>query len=165
MNKLRTRPATLVPPPLVYAVGLGCGWWLQHRWPLGGHPPVWLQHIAEALLIASVGLMLWAAITIWRHNTTVNPYGSVTRLVTSGPFSLSRNPIYLADAVAYAALTVLLGSLWPLLFVPLVWATMHYGVIMHEERYLTDQFGEDYRAYTSRVKRWIGRAKLEHTTL
>ncbi len=153
---MRLRPATIVPPPLVYAAGLGTGWWLQHRWPAGFTAPSWLHAAAWSLLIASVTLMLWAALTIWQHRTTVNPYGAVSALVTSGPFAFSRNPIYLADAWAYAAVTALIGSWWPLLFAPAVWGAMHFGVIVNEEVYLAEKFGDEYRHYSGRVRRWLG---------
>ncbi|MHB1676157.1 MAG: methyltransferase family protein [Sulfuriferula sp.] len=150
------RPRTLAPPPLVYAVGLGVGWWLQHRvLPLGWSVPGILQTLAWTLLVLSIGLMLWAVWTIWQHKTTVNPYKAASALVTRGPFAYSRNPIYVADALLYLAVTVLMGSLWPLVFAPLIWLIMRYAVIAHEEAHLRAKFGADYLAYCERVRRWL----------
>jgi protein-S-isoprenylcysteine O-methyltransferase Ste14 len=51
--------------------------------------------------------------------------------------------------------TLLLGTLWPLVFAPLVWAVMRFGVIAHEEAHLLAKFGDEYRAYQARVRRWL----------
>ncbi len=152
---LSARPRTLAPPPLVYAVGLLLGWWLQQRQPFGFAVSLLVRQLAWGALAASLALMLWAVWTIWRHRTTVNPYAGASTLVTSGPFSFSRNPIYLADALLYGAVTVLLASAWPLCFVPVIWAIMHYGVIKNEEAHLAAKFGAQYAAYCARVRRWL----------
>lgn len=150
------RPRTLVPPPLVYAAGIGAAWWLQHRYrPLNWSVPVPLHLLAWVLLVVGALLMAWAAITIWRHKTTVNPYKAASALVTRGPFAFSRNPIYVADAISYFAGAILMGSLWPFIFAPLVWLVMRYAVIAHEETHLLAKFGTEYAEYCARVRRWL----------
>ncbi len=97
----------------------------------------------------------WALSAIWGNRTTVNPYKAASSLVTSGPFRYSRNPIYVSDWLIYAGVTLLMQSLWPLLLAPLVWGLMRYFVITHEETHLQAKFGDTYRAYAARVRRWI----------
>lgn len=147
------RPRTLVPPPLVYALALTAAWWLDGRWPWG------FDAGAPGLGWALIGLGLagftWALAAIWSHRTTVNPYKAASRLVTRGPFAFSRNPIYVSDWFVYLGVTLLLGSLWALLLAPLVWAVMRYGVIAHEETHLAAKFGDEYRDYFARVRRWL----------
>lgn len=155
MTDLTKRPHTLIPPPLVYAAGLGLSWWLEHLVSLGFAPSMAVQQIAWIVLGVGSVLMLWAVLTIWQHHTTVNPYKGVSNLVTTGPFVFSRNPIYLADVIVYFAVMVLMGTVWPVFFAPLVWVVMRYGVIAHEEAHLTAKFGEVYLAYCQRVRRWI----------
>ena len=156
MHELVKRPRTLAPPPLIYAAGLGIGWWLQHRLlALDLNVPEGLHKSAWALLALSIALMLWAVWTIWRHKTTVNPYKGASALVTAGPFAYSRNPIYVADGLLYIAVTLLMGSLWPIIFAPLVWVVMRYAVIAHEEAHLRAKFGADYLAYCAQVRRWL----------
>lgn len=155
MTDLTRRPRTLAPPPLVYAAGLGAGWWLQQVWPLGFNATLMVRQMAWGALGFGLALMLWAVWVIWRHHTTVNPYKAASTLVTHGPFAYTRNPIYVADMLVYFAVTVLMGSAWPLVLVPLVWVIMRYGVIAHEEAHLTAKFGQDYLDYCARVRRWI----------
>lgn len=149
------RPRTLIPPPLVYAIGLALSWWLEQHYPLDFDVTPWLHIIGWSGVIAGGALMLWAALTLWRHHSTVNPYKGASELVTNGPFAFSRNPIYLADVWVYLGVMLLIGSLWPLVFAPLVWVTMRYGVIANEETHLRARFGASYHDYCARVRRWI----------
>jgi protein-S-isoprenylcysteine O-methyltransferase Ste14 len=146
------RPATLLPPPLVYVATLWAAWALNKHQAL---PFIRLPGTGTALVIIGSLLLLWAAVTMWRHHTTVNPYGSVAQLVENGPFSFSRNPIYLGESVIYFGIMLIWGTLWPLIFYPAVWAAIRYGVIRNEEAHLTAKFGEDYARYCRHVRRWI----------
>lgn len=157
MSDAAHRPATLAPPPLVYASLLAMSWWINHQWPLNLPLTDGWRQVGWGLLAISAVLMLWAAFTIWRHRTTVNPYRGASALVRSGPYAFSRNPIYLADAILYAGTGLLMRSGWPFLLAPVVWAIMHYGVILHEERHLRAKFGALYDEYCHCTGRWFGR--------
>lgn len=150
------RPRTLILPPAPYAAAMLGGWWLDRNvlplslnWGEATEPFGWL--------LVGVGLALFVAtlITFWRHHTTVNPYKAASELCTSGPFRFSRNPIYLGDWFILAGVTLLLRSWWPLVFAPLIWAMLRFGVIRHEEAHLEGKFGDTYRQYKTRVRRWI----------
>jgi len=150
------RPRTLVLPPAPYAAGLIGGWWLDSYWlPL---PWNWdVINSSLGWLLVGLGLLLLVStlVTFWRHHTTVNPYKAASELCTSGPFRISRNPIYLGDWLIFLGVALLMGSWWPLVFAPLIWALLRYGVIRHEEAHLEGKFGDAYREYKSRVRRWI----------
>ncbi len=155
MRDPAVRPRTLVPPPLVYAAALFAAWWLDGRWPLGFDFGVAGRLAGWASIGAGLVGFAWALAAIWGHRTTVNPYRAASSLVTRGPFAWSRNPIYVSDWFVYLGVTLLLGSAWPVLLAPLVWAAMRHGVIAHEEAHLAAKFGEEYRAYRHRVRRWL----------
>ena len=72
-----------------------------------------------------------------------------------GPFRFSRNPIYVGDWFIFAGVALLLETGWPLVFAPLIWAMLRYGVIRHEEAHLQAKFGDEYSAYKARVRRWL----------
>ncbi|MEW6253366.1 MAG: isoprenylcysteine carboxylmethyltransferase family protein [Pseudomonadota bacterium] len=150
------RPRTLILPPAPYAAALVAGWWLDRRvqalpldWGVTTRPLGWL------LVGVGVVLFAWTLVTFARHRTTVNPYKAASALCTDGPFRFSRNPIYLGDWFLLAGVSLLLHSAWPLLFAPLIWALLRYGVIRHEEAHLEARFGDDFRAYRARVRRWL----------
>lgn len=76
-------------------------------------------------------------------------------LITGGPFKFTRNPLYLGLVLLYAGVCLAAGATWPLLFLPVVVALLHWIVILPEEKYLEDRFDDDYRAYKARVRRWV----------
>ncbi|MFB8831121.1 methyltransferase family protein [Azotobacter sp. CWF10] len=86
------------------------------------------------------------------HRQPLRHAGEAAR---GGPFRFSRNPIYLADTLIYAGIALLLASLWPWLLLPVLIVFMNRTVIRHEEALLTELFGDAYRAYQARVRRWI----------
>lgn len=150
------KPATWILPPAPYAAALFGGWWLDrqvHALPLGGGA------VSQALgwLLVGIGLALmgWTAWTFRSHRTTVNPYRGASELCMGGPFRFSRNPIYVGDWIVFIGVALLLETGWPLVFAPLIWAMLRYGVIRHEEAHLRAKFGDAYRAYQARVRRWL----------
>jgi protein-S-isoprenylcysteine O-methyltransferase Ste14 len=144
-----------IPPPLYYAAGLVGGLALDGlaAAPIGGRP---VTTVAGAVL-AALGLALTGAgaATVIRHRTTIVPHRPVATLLTSGPYRLSRNPMYTGLAAVYAGLALLLGSWWPLALWPLAILAVRLVVIRPEERYLTERFGRTYTDYQSRVRRWL----------
>jgi protein-S-isoprenylcysteine O-methyltransferase Ste14 len=86
--------------------------------------------------------------------TNIPPNLPTTALVVDGIYGWTRNPLYLGTTLLYLGLSVAAGSLWAIaLVVPLLWV-INVGVIAREERYLERKFGDAYRAYKGRVRRW-----------
>lgn len=106
-------------------------------------------------IAAGLALFGWTLWTFHQHRTTVNPYAGASALCTDGPFRFSRNPIYLGDWLILAGVALLLNTLWPLAFAPIVWFMLRFGVIRHEEAHLEAKFGDVYRAYKAQVRRWL----------
>jgi len=79
----------------------------------------------------------------------------VPRLTTEGPFRYTRNPGYVAMSMIYAGIAVVRNSLWATLFLPVVLVVIQREVIGREERYLERAFGEEYRDYKTKVRRWV----------
>ncbi len=154
----RDIPGVLAPPPLIYLAGLALGLIAGRlrslrlvpdslqplRWWLGG-----------GLALSGLGLASWAVRTMYQAGTHPEPYRPVTELVTIGPYQRSRNPIYLGLTLTYLGLALLLDALWCLLLLPAVLLVMVRGVIAREEAYLERRFGQRYRAYRARVRRWL----------
>lgn len=149
------RPLTLIPPPLVYAIALFAAWWLQGQMPLTLDLGELAHPLGRALIGVGLAGFVWALVAIWGHRTTVNPYKAASNLVTRGPFRHSRNPIYVSDWFVYSGAMLLLKTAWPLLLAPLVFLVMRYMVIAHEESHLEARFGDEYRDYKARVRRWL----------
>ena len=154
----RPHPGVYFPPPLTFVAGfllaLALERWvvslrLDERWRPVLTPAGWL------LIALGVGLMAWAVLTFTRARTTVLPYRPASQVVSSGPFRFSRNPIYLADTLIYAGMSLLTRMAWPLVVLPFVLVALYALVIKREERYLGEAFGTEYAEYRRRVRRWV----------
>jgi protein-S-isoprenylcysteine O-methyltransferase Ste14 len=87
--------------------------------------------------------------------TTLMPFSQPSMLVTHGFFRLSRNPLYTGLLLSIVGAVIMLGSATPALAIPLFIVLMHTRFIAHEERVLERRFGEPYRNYRQRVRRWL----------
>ena len=105
--------------------------------------------------LAGAGVMAMAMRGFKAAGTNVQTVLPATALVTTGIYARSRNPIYVALTTIYLGLALALNAVWALgLLVPVL-VVMHYGVIRREERYLERKFGDAYRDYSARVRRWL----------
>ncbi len=148
-------PHVLVFPPLLVAGTLAAGLLLHALDPHALVPRSLRFWIGVPLFIAGVALGSWGHRVMKRAGTNVNPSRPVTRLVTGGPFRLSRNPLYVSIALVYAGIACSVNALWlGILFIPLL-VVLHLGVIAREERFLEARFGDEYRTYRARVRRWV----------
>jgi protein-S-isoprenylcysteine O-methyltransferase Ste14 len=99
--------------------------------------------------------MLWSFVTLTRANPTVITWHQVSAILATGPFRLSRNPTYLADAITYLGGSLAIQSWWPLLIMPGTVLMMRRKVIDREERYLTNASVTPTGEYQLRVRRWL----------
>ena len=106
------------------------------------------------LLVVGVGLFGWAQASMARAGENPLPHTSTARLATGGAFRLSRNPIYTGGTTGLFGLAVLLDTVTGLGAVVLL-GLLARSVALAEERYLEARFGDEYREYRSRVRRWI----------
>ena len=151
-------PGVPIPPPLLFVFGFVIGLLADGVLPLAllgadrRAVAVWLGWGAIA---GGLGLMLWGIATFARSRTAVMPHLPASRLVTAGPYRFTRNPMYVGIAVAYTGVAMLIDTAWPLLLLPAVLVVLVAVVVRREERYLDRTFGERYRDYRRRVRRWI----------
>ncbi|MAI03576.1 MAG: isoprenylcysteine carboxylmethyltransferase family protein [Rickettsiales bacterium TMED289] len=107
------------------------------------------------LLILSLGVITYAFKELNNNETTYIPDGDPEKLVTSGPFSISRNPIYLGMAGTLLAIAFLLQSLSALLIPILFISIIQNTWIPHEEKKLAEVFGEEWEIYSAKTKQWL----------
>lgn len=153
----RDGAAVRFPPPFVPLIALGLGLGLE--WLVGpiAPPLMGATRFVAGLVLTAAGLgCMFAAIALFRAGgQDPAPWKSSPELISKGIYQRSRNPMYLGMGLLQAALGVLLASLWVVVLVPITWATIYFIAIRHEEAYLVEKFGEAYREYLRRVRRWL----------
>ena len=147
----------LAPGPVLTALCAGLAWVAQRVWPAALFPDLLAIRVCLAVLLFACFLILGFAAThaLRRHNTSANPYHPTARIVTSGIYSRTRNPIYAAFVLFVLAFAPAANSLWYLPAAGLLVALLHFGVVKPEEEYLARRFGADYDSYRQRVRRWL----------
>lgn len=106
-------------------------------------------------ILLGLGLNLWAVNLLKKEKTAVEFHDTPQKLVVGGPFSLSRNPIYLGGVILLIGLAVFLGSMISFIFPVLLFLILNGFYIPVEEKRLLSIFGEEYQEYRYRVRRWI----------
>ncbi len=146
----------LVRPPLAWGLavvaGLGLGWLVPLRFLPAGVPARWLGAAVFAIALA---LFCWAIATITRAGSNVPSTLPTTTIVANGPYRFGRNPIYLGMCLALIGLAIAFGDLWLLVMLVPFWLVIRFGVVAREEAYLERRFGDTYRDYRARVRRWL----------
>ncbi len=139
-------------PPLWLGLALVASWALGWVWSVPG-----LAGLGVALVLAGLAMMGLAVGGMVLARTTFIPRRDPTALVTGGLFRISRNPIYLADALILAGAILYWGAVLALPLIPLfmMWITRRY--ILEEEARLRAGFGPRYDAWAAQVPRWVWR--------
>ncbi len=148
-----------IPPPVYGIAAAALMWWLDRRFPVWRwlHPPS--TRAGWLMLLLGFGIDAGSIVGFLKARTTVNPMRitAARELVTTGLFRWSRNPMYLGLIIALIGWAVVLGSVTPLVVIPLFARILAMLQIVPEEAALEARFGDAYTGYRQRVNRWIGR--------
>ncbi|WP_291729985.1 methyltransferase [Leisingera sp. F5] len=144
-----------VPP--VWLAGFVLAAWLQSghaafRLSFGG---AWAEFLGGILLGGGLLLALLAIAEMRRQKTTVIPHQTPSRLVQSGIFSRSRNPIYLGDVLILAGLVLWFDAVLSLPLIPIFLWLLEKRFVIPEEDRLRRTFRADWARYEQKVRRWI----------
>ena len=115
--------------------------------------------VGAALIVAGIAIVALARRELARWRQPTNPGLPTTGLVTTGVFSVSRNPLYLGGVCVVAGIGLALNLPWVLILLGPAIVAGHYVLIAPEERYLAGRFGEPWLRYAASVRRWIGRGR------
>ena len=146
----------IIRPPIAWGLaivaGLALGWLVPLPFLPAGTPAGWLGAIVVVLALA---LGVWAVVTMTRAGSNVPTNRPTTTIVESGPYRFTRNPIYLGMFLVLIGLAIAFDDLWLLVTLVPFALVIRYGVVAREEAYLERKFGDVYRTYRSRVRRWL----------
>lgn len=147
-----------LPVPWVFLLGYLVGALVSLLLPLPIRSPAALSlgRMAGIALVALGSLIAFSALLLFhRSSTTTVPFETPTRFVTSGPYRASRNPMYVGLTLVYLGVAGTQGQVWPLILLVAVLGYIDRAVIPLEERHLLEVFGDEYRRYCARVRRWL----------
>ena len=146
-----------VPVPWVFVLTYLAGVGIETAFHRGGFFPhsKWLTSVGFVIFILGMGFAGWGWFIFHRARTTRVPGEDSTALVTSGPYRLMRNPMYVGLSVAYVGEAAILHQIVPILLLPLTIVYLNRVVIPVEEERLCAVFGAEYDRYRKDVRRWL----------
>jgi protein-S-isoprenylcysteine O-methyltransferase Ste14 len=112
--------------------------------------------VAAALLCLGIILLLWCVREFYvAGRGTLAPWDPPQHLVTTGPYRISRNPMYVGVVTILVGWCVLWSSRTLVVYTVLFLCGFHLRVLLFEEPWAARQFGAQWHAYRARVPRWV----------
>ena len=145
-----------LPPPTVYVAFILVGWGLSYAasLPVPG-PRAFSLATGVAIVLAGFWLIAGAIKLFRRTGQEPAPWKPSPELVLSGAYRFTRNPMYLGMTCIQAGSGLAVNNLWITLLAPVSLLVVHFLAVVPEERYLTEKFGEGYRSYLTKVRRYL----------
>lgn len=127
------------------------------RLPVPATLPMLPNLLAIVVVNVSVLIFILSAWQFQQHRTTVNPVRAeqASKLLTTGIFSLSRNPMYVSFGLALLALACWLMHLLAFALLPAYFVYMSRVQVLYEEQMLAAKFGDAFQEYCAQVRRWL----------
>lgn len=148
---------TKIPPAIVMIVFAVPGFWM-HNMQIGTlEGLIWLRPLYVVFPILALLIIFAGIFTFRKHQTTINPHkpGETSRLVTEGIYSHTRNPMYVGMCLCLLAVAVKTANVAAFASIPFFIYYITKYQIVPEERAIEALFGEEFREYKKRVRRWI----------
>jgi protein-S-isoprenylcysteine O-methyltransferase Ste14 len=145
------------PPPLVFLGAIIAGIIVQRIYiPLSFSVAAGIRIAGGVLVLAcGVGLVISARIWFARTGQSPIPWKPTPELILQGPYRFTRNPMYVGVTLFVIGLGLALNNLWISLFAAPALLVVHFIAVLPEERYLAEKFGEGYRSFLARVRRYL----------
>jgi protein-S-isoprenylcysteine O-methyltransferase Ste14 len=155
MNDAADTAQVIVRPPpawgLAVIAGLVLTWLIPLPFLPADLPAGWL---GTMVFVFALALLAWAFVAI-TGGSNVSTNLPTTAIVESRPYRLTRNPIYLATFLGLIGVAIAFDNLWLLIMLVPFAPVICYGVVAARRPYLERKFGDAYRGYCLRVRRWL----------
>ncbi len=155
MNAYEARPNAIAWPPIIVVLAIVlstlAGFFFAAPFPQGSV----YRSAGMLILVVVVALDLWSIMTLRAARTTVMPTRKTTKLVTTGPFRFSRNPLYVGNVLLLFSLALIFANAW---FIPAALLSafcIQKLAIEREEQHLLSVFGAEFETYCREVRRWL----------
>ncbi len=146
-----------IPPPIYLLAVAGLMWLLDHHVPIIELTSSPWNKLGLLLMVVGLSSDGTSLLQFLRAHTTINPFHpeNTKKLVTTGMYKLSRNPMYIGLLFLLTGWAIFLGSLSPFIMLPIFMTVMTIQQIIPEEQILEQKFGQQYRDYKQSVRRWL----------
>ena len=145
------------PPPLVFLggilLGVACAYLLMPAPVPFGRTMGVIGGVV--LLVAGVAFILAARIHFTRTGQSPIPWKPSPSLILRGPYRFTRNPMYVGMTLIELGVGLAVNNLWISAFAVAALVTVHFIAVRPEERYLSEKFGDSYKAYLAQVRRYL----------
>ncbi len=148
-------PKRIIYPPLWLVIAVVAMFILNTYFPGYRYTSSVWQMVGGLVIFAGLLLLVWAGGLFKKADNDLRPFKDIKALVNSGIYRFTRNPMYLGLALILLGCALTTGALSTLLVVPAFMLVIQFRFIVYEERMLTELFGDEYRAYCKRVRRWV----------
>jgi protein-S-isoprenylcysteine O-methyltransferase Ste14 len=154
-NLSNDNAGVVAPAPILYGIAFAFGFVAEKIAPTQMLPFPVSAWLGLTFIAVAIAIVVSAFKALAQAHTAFDAQKSTTKIVTTGAFRFSRNPTYLSLTLLLIGIAFAISSVWVLVSViPAVVATQ-WGVILREEGYLKEKFGDGYRRYASKVRRWL----------
>ena len=146
-----------IPVPWVFTIAYLVGVVIQLVVPVSASGVLLPASVAAAVVLVTVGAVLavWGQALFRKTHTTTVPGETSFALVTSGPYRVTRNPMYVGLFSVFVGISLAFTLVWSIILMLPVFYYLNWMVVPLEEERLTSSFGAEYEAYRKKVRRWL----------
>jgi len=154
-NENKDHPGVKLPPPILF-LGLGLiGVGMEYAIPLSIGIDSPANYSGVGVIIISIVSIMFMSKLFERNKTAIEPWKTTSKIITTGPYKYSRNPIYILFCGVPVGLGIAFDTYWALFaFIPAL-IIVYYSAVKKEEKYLESKFGQEYLDYKGKVRRWL----------
>ena len=147
--------AVKFPPPLIYLIFMLVAYAAHYFYPIGLGIASGLNYIGVGVAMLGIYMAILVSRSFKRVETNIEPWKPTTKIISTGIYAYSRNPVYVGFCLVPVGTGIFLNSFWILIgFIPSA-ILVYYVAIRKEEAYLEEKFGEEYVHYKNKVRRWL----------
>lgn len=144
-----------LPPPLLLLIAIALSYLVSIMFPALQFNDVSFTVVGLTLIPVGTLLVLWAGNTLMQQKTTTHPKRKPSKLVANGPYSWSRNPMYLGFLLIAMGTALLFANVLAFVGPILFFGFISTFIIPLEESMLTKGFGKSYASYKKKIRRWV----------
>lgn len=156
-NDLKDSAGIRIPPPLYFFACLGFGLLLEYLFPVHLLSLSLIPRVIVGctFILISLYFAVSGFVALIKNKTPFDTAKSTVKIVLSGAYRFSRNPLYLSLLLLLFGIAILILSLWLFFMIPILFILFLFNAVKPEENYLSQKFGKEYLDYLSKVRRWI----------